>query len=333
MKVLIADKFPAEHLRQLEKRGHEATFRPELGADDLTGALGGHEALVVRSTRVTEAALRAGEHLELVIRAGAGTNTIDTGAASALGISVCNVPGRNAVAVAELTLGLMIALDRRIADNVADLRAGRWDKKRYSEARGLLGARLGIVGLGAIGMAVAERAHAFGLRIAVLGKRRAPEIEARLEALNASSAPSIEALAEESDILSFHLPAVPQSKGLLGAGLLRHVRPGAIIVNTSRGDLVDEAALLAAIEEKDLRVGLDVYANEPGSGRADFESPLARHPNVYGTHHIGASTDQAQVAVADGVIEILDAVAHGEIRNRVNTPVSRSAARVTETSS
>ena len=325
MKVLIADKFPAGHLRRLEEGGHECTFRPDLGADDLAGALGESEALVVRSTRVREPTLRAGGCLELVIRAGAGTNTIDVEAASALGISVCNVPGRNAVAVAELTLGLMIALDRRIADNVADLRAGRWDKKRYSEARGLMGAQLGIVGLGAIGMAVAERAHAFGLRIGVLAKRRAPAVEARLEALGASGAPSVEALAEESDILSFHLPATPESEGLLGEKLLRHVRPGAIILNTSRGDLVDEEALLVAIEEKDLRVGLDVYANEPGSGRADFDSPLARHPNVYGTHHIGASTDQAQAAVADGVVEILDAFARGEVRNRVNAPVSRPA--------
>ena len=326
MKVLIADKFPAGHLRRLEEGGHECTFRPDLAADDLANAVGEHEALVVRSTRVTEPALRAGGCLELVIRAGAGTNTIDTGAASALGVSVCNVPGRNAVAVAELTLGLMIALDRRIADNVADLHAGRWDKKRYSEARGLMGARLGIVGLGAIGMAVAKRAHAFGLRIGVLAKRRAPMVEARLEALGATFAPSVEALAEESEILSFHLPAIPESKGLLGAQLLRHVRHGAIILNTSRGDLVDEAALLAAIEEKDLRVGLDVYANEPGSGRADFESPLARHPNVYGTHHIGASTEQAQAAVADGVVEILGAFARGEVRNRVNAPVSRPTA-------
>ena len=326
MKVLIADKFPAGHLCRLEEAGHECTFRPDLAAGDLADALGGSEVLVVRSTRVMEAALRAGPRLELVIRAGAGTNTIDTEAASALGISVCNVPGRNAVAVAELTLGLLLALDRRIADNVSDLRAGRWDKKRYSEARGLMGARLGIVGLGSIGMAVAERAHAFGLRIGVLAKRRSPAIEARLEALGASGASSVEALAEASDILSFHLPAIPESKGLLGAKLLRHVRHGAIILNTSRGDLVDEEALLAAIDEKDLRVGLDVYQGEPGSGRADFDSPLARHPSVYGTHHIGASTDQAQSAVADGVVEIMDAFVRGEVRNRVNAPVSRPAA-------
>ena len=326
MKVLLADKFPSAHLRRLEEHGHACTFDPELGTGDLVQALGESEALVVRSTRVTAQALRAGARLELVIRAGAGTNTIDTETAASLGISVCNVPGRNAVAVAELTLGLLIALDRRIADNVADLRAGRWDKKRYSEARGLLGARLGVVGLGAIGMAVAERAHAFGLRIGALAKPRAPALEERLAALGVVYASSLETLAAESDILSFHLPATPQSRGLLGEKLLRHVRPGAILLNTSRGDLVDEAALLAAIEEKGLRVGLDVYANEPASGRGAFESPLARHPNVYGTHHIGASTAQAQNAVADGVVEILEAYGRGEVRNRVNTPAARRAA-------
>ncbi len=326
MKVLIADKFPATHLRRLEESGHECAFSPDLGAGDLAPALGTSEALVVRSTRVTEETLRAGERLELVIRAGAGTNTIDTEAASALGVSVCNVPGKNAVAVAELTLGLLIALDRRIADNVADLRAGRWDKKRYSEARGLLGARLGIVGLGAIGMAVAERACALGLQVATIGKQRSASVEARRMALGIRYVPSIEALAAESDILTFHLPATPQSRGLLGEKLLRHVRHGAVILNTSRGDLVDEAALLAAIEEKDLRVGLDVYADEPASGRAAFESALARHPNVYGTHHIGASTNQAQSAVADGVVEILDAYGRGDVRNRVNTPAARPAA-------
>ena len=325
MKVLVADRFPATHLGRLEERGHVCAYRPDTGADELAAVVGESEALVVRSTRVTERSLHAGARLVLVVRAGAGTNTIDTGAASALGISVCNVPGRNAAAVAELTLGLMIALDRRIPDNVADLRAGRWDKKRYSEARGLHGARLGLVGLGAVGMAVAERARAFGLRVAAVARRRTAEVERRLDALGVTFAATIEALAERSDILSFHVPATPQSKGLLGARLLGHVRRGTIILNTARGELMDEAALLAAIEEKDLRVGLDVYRGEPGGGCAEFDSALARHPNVYGTHHIGASTAQAQAAVADGVVEILEAFEHGDVVNRVNAPAARRA--------
>ena len=307
MKVLIADKFPATHLRRLEESGHECAFHPDLGAGDLAPALGASEALVVRSTRVTEETLRAGERLELVIRAGAGTNTIDTEAASALGVSVCNVPGKNAVAVAELTLGLLIALDRRIADNVADLRAGRWDKKRYSEARGLIGARLGIVGLGAIGMAVAERACAFGLRVGVLAKRRAPDIEARLEALGVSGAPSIEALAAESDILTFHLPATPQIRGLLGEKLLRHVRPGTVILNTSRGDLVDETALLAALREGRIAgAGLDVFKNEPA-----FDKAFGELPNVVLTPHVAGNTVETTASTAHACVDNALAVESG----------------------
>ena len=323
MKILIADKFPDAHLERLARDGHECTFRPDAGAADLAALLGGNEALVVRSTPVTAETLRAGARLGLVVRAGAGTNSIDTGAAAGLGIPVCNVPGRNAVAVAELTLGLLLALDRRIADNVADLRAGRWDKQRYSEARGLHGTRMGIVGVGAVGMAVAERARAFGIRIATLAKRRAPEIERRLASLDAARAESLEALARGVEVLSFHLPATPQNRGLLGEGLLRHVRQGAIILNTSRGDLIDEAALLSVLDAKDLRVGLDVYRDEPGAGRADFDSALARHPRVYGTHHIGASTAQAQRAVADGVVEALAGFERGELRHCVNAPLVR----------
>ena len=322
MKVLIADKFPEPHLERLARDGHECTFRPEAGAAGLAALLGENEALVVRSTRVTAETLRAGPRLRLVVRAGAGTNTIDIAAAATLGITVCNVPGRNAVAVAELTLGLLIALDRRIADNVADLRAGRWDKQRYSAARGLHGARMGIVGIGAVGMAVAERAQAFGIRISTVAKRRSPRVEQRLASLGTTCAENLEALAQQSEILTFHLPATPESRGLLGEGLLRHVRQGAIILNTSRGDLIDEAALLAVLDAKDLRVGLDVYRDEPGAGRADFDSPLARHPRVYGTHHIGASTLQAQTAVADAVVELLAGFERGEVRHCVNAPVA-----------
>ena len=325
MKILIADRFPDSHLERLARDGHECTFRPDAGAADLAALLGGNEALVVRSTRVTAEVLRTGARLRLVVRAGAGTNTIDTAAAAGLGIAVCNVPGRNAAAVAELTLGLLIAVDRRIAEGVADLRAGRWDKRRYSEARGLYGRRMGIVGIGAVGMAVAERARAFGIRLSTIAKRRAPEVERRLASLDVTPAESIEALAERSEVLSFHLPAIPASRGLLGEGLLRHVQQGAILLNTSRGDLIDEAALLRVLDAKDLRVGLDVYRDEPAAARADFDSALACHPRVCGTHHIGASTAQAQSAVADGVVEVLAGFERGELRHCVNAPVARRA--------
>jgi D-3-phosphoglycerate dehydrogenase len=319
MKILFADKFPAARLEHLRGAGHECVLEPDLTADRLPSKVGGFEALVVRSTRVEAGTLAAGEGLKLVIRAGAGTNTIDKAAASERGVRVCNVPGRNAVAVAELTLGLLIAIDRRIPDNVADLRDGRWNKKRWSEAQGLFGRSMGIVGFGAIGMAVADRAWAFGLKLHGVYKAGRPiEVQNRLASLGVECVDDLETLAERCDILSFHVPGTEETRGMLGRALLERVRPGAIVLNLSRGDVVDEEALIEAMDGKGVRAGLDVYANEPGSGEAEIDSPLACHPNVYGTHHIGASTAQAQDAVADGVVEILDAYQAGEVLNCVN---------------
>ena len=326
MKILFADTFPQSHLERLRGEGHECEFAPTLAGDDLPGALPGLETLVVRSTRVGAAALEAANSLRLVVRAGAGTNTIDTGRARELGIDVCNVPGANALAVAELTLGLIISADRRIPDNVADLRNGAWNKKRYSRARGLFGRALGIVGAGAIGLAVAERAAAFGIRILVLASpRRGDAARARLAAIGAIELLSLGELAEQSDFLSLHVPGGTQTRGLVNRDILARMRPGAVLVNTSRSDVVDEAALMEALDAKELRAVLDVYDGEPASGEARFDSPLARHPNVYGTHHIGASTEQAQLAVADGVVSVIAAFVDGKVINCVNA--ARDATR------
>jgi len=322
MKILFADAFPNRHIETLRAKGHHCEYKPDLIADSLPEAIPGHDALIVRSTRVTANTIDAADRLKVVIRAGAGTNTIDKKAAADKNIYVCNVPGKNAIAVAELTMGLLLAIDRRIPDNVKDLRRGHWDKKRYSDARGIYGKTIGIVGLGAIGLAVAERANAFGLRILAIRKSgRSPETESRLSALNVGFVDSLEALAEQSDILSFHVPAAEQTKGLVSRTLLDCMKPGSIILNTSRGDVVDEASLIAAMDAKGIRAGVDVYAEEPASGTAEFESALAQHPNVYGTHHIGASTAQAQDAVAEGVLEILYAFEDGKILNCVNMDI------------
>ena len=326
MKILFADAFPQPQLEQLRGQGHECEFAPALTGEDLPGAVPGFEALVVRSTRVGAAALEAADSLRLVVRAGAGTNTIDTGRARELGIDICNVPGANALAVAELTLGLIISADRRIPDNVADLRNGAWNKKRYSRACGLFGRALGIVGAGAIGLAVAERAAAFGIRILVLASpRRGDAARARLAAIGATELPSLGELAEQSDFLSLHVPGGAQTRGLVNRDLLARMRPGAVLVNTSRSDVVDEAALIEALDAKGIRAVVDVYDGEPASGEARFDSPLARHPNVYGTHHIGASTEQAQLAVADGVASVIAAFVDGKVINCVNA--ARDAAR------
>ena len=320
MKILFADAFPPPQLERLRGEGHECEYAPTLTSEDLPGTAPGFEALVVRSTRVGAAVLEAAaSSLKLVIRAGAGTNTIDTVRARKLGIDVCNVPGANALAVAELTLGLIIAADRRIPDNVADLRSGTWNKKRYSKARGLFGRSLGIVGVGAIGMAVAERAAAFGMRIQVLASpRRGDAARARLAAIGATEQPSLGELAEKSDYLTLHVPGGARTRGLVNRDVLAHMRPGAVLVNTSRSDVVDEPALLEALDTKDIRAVVDVYDGEPAVGEARFDSPLARHPNVYGTHHIGASTEQAQLAVADGVANVIAAFVDGKVINCVN---------------
>jgi D-3-phosphoglycerate dehydrogenase len=318
MRVLFADTVDPSTVQMLTDQGHECEVDPGVSADDLPSRIGGVEALVVRSTRVTAETIEAAHDLELIVRAGAGTNTIDVDAASDVGIYVTNVPGRNAIAVAELTMGLLLAIDRRIADNVSELRAGTWNKSAFATAEGLFGKSLGIVGIGDIGLAVAERAAAFGLRVLVIRKDRDPEVEDRLRAIDAELVDSLEDLVSTSDIVSIHLPATPETESMFDAALLGRMGDGAILLNTSRGDIVDEAALLDAIESKGLRIGLDVYPDEPASGTSEWSSKLAQHPNVVGTHHIGASTDQAQRAVADGVVEIVEAFVRGEVLNCVN---------------
>lgn len=320
MRILFADKFPDRQFAEIRARGHDCERRPDLAAADLPGVIAGVDALVVRSTEVASDTFAAADALRLVIRAGAGYNTIDISAATDRGISVCNVPGKNAAAVAELAFGLLLALDRRIPDNVADLRAGKWDKSRYQAAQGLLGRAAGVVGIGAIGLAFAVRAHAFGMEIHTLSKTRSDEITARLGAMGTTYHSDLAALAASVDVLSFHVPADPTTRRMIGPDLLQHMRPGAIIINTARGDLVDEEAMLVALDGG-LRAGLDVYPDEPAAGSADFVSALAQHPNVYGTHHIGASTRQAQDAIADEVLSIIAAFEHGDVRNLVNPRV------------
>lgn len=319
MRILFADKVPEQTLHDLEAHGHECALEPDLSAEDLVERIVGYDVLVVRSTKVRRAVFEAADRLVLVIRAGAGTNTIDTDAAAERGVFVSNVPGRNAAAVAELTMGLLLAVDRRIADNVADVRRGRWDKKTYGKAEGLLGSTMGILGLGSIGFLVAERAAAFGIRVQSVAKEgRSAAAVARAEELGITMCGSLEELVDTSDIISLHVPASPDTKHLVDKTFLSRMKDGAILLNTSRGDVVDEAALLSALDEGRVRAGLDVFDSEPGSGQAGWDSPLAKHPAVVATHHIGASTAQAQRAIAEGVTEIVDAFMTGEARNCVN---------------
>ncbi len=307
MKILIADSFPATHAEALTQAGHQCTIEPGLDENSLPDAIKDNTVLIVRSTKVNAATIDAGSALQLVIRAGAGTNTIDKAHAAKNGVKVCNVPGANSVAVAELAMGLMLSIDRNIANNVSDLRNNTWNKKKYSQAQGLHGQRLGILGMGAIGIALAERANAFGMEIHVIAKPgRTGNIADRLAKLNIVEHEEQHQLLQASDIVSLHLPSNEQTNSMVNAEFLSHMKPGAMLINTSRGELVDEEALLAAMNEKGIRPGLDVYQNEPGASDNTFHSAIAGHPNVCGTHHIGASTEQAQTAVADGVIRVIE---------------------------
>ncbi|MFC7339785.1 NAD(P)-dependent oxidoreductase [Saccharopolyspora griseoalba] len=326
MRVLVADAFPEEHRNRLAE-AHECAYEPDTTADQLPARLAGCEVLVVRSTRVTAEALQAADALRLVIRAGSGTNTIDRETASRLGVHVCNVPGRNAIAVAELAFALLLAIDRNIADNVADLRAGRWDKKRYSRARGLFGRDVGVIGLGRIGLAFAERAAAFGTRVHAVAKPgRDDETLERARAIGITFVDDLDELARTCDVLSLHVPAADTTRRLVDRDLLAQVGPGTILLNTARADLVDEDALIEAMDAKDVRAGIDVFADEPGSGTGTIESRLAAHPNVYGTHHIGASTEQAQDAVATEVVRMIDEFAAGTVLHCVNPETTREFA-------
>jgi D-3-phosphoglycerate dehydrogenase len=183
----------------------------------------------------------------------------------------------------------------------------------------LYGRSVGVVGLGEIGLAFAERAAAFGLRVhAVARPGRSAGTRARANRAGVVYVGSLDELAETCDILSFHVPLADGTHGMINRSLLAHVRPGSWIINTSRGEIVDDDALLEALDHKNLRAGLDVFSDEPASSTGAFRSALAAHPNVYGTHHIGASTEQAQTAIAAEVVAMLADYTRGHVRNCVN---------------
>ena len=319
MRILFADSLAESAVERLRAGGDVCVVEPSLTAESLPDHIDGYDVLVVRSTKVTAAALDAADRLGMVLRAGAGTNTIDTRRAAELGIFVCNVPGRNAIAVAELAIGLMFAIDRHIAPATADLRAGAWDKQSYSKARGLFGATLGIIGMGAVGLEVAQRASACGLRVITEARPDRPrDVCRRMADIGVAEAPDRPALLAASDIVSLHVPAGDDTDGMVDADFLASMKPGAVLINTSRGEVVDEAALLAALDATDLRAGLDVFAEEPPEAVGHIGSPLARHPKVTATHHIGASTEQAQMAVAEGTAEVIEAYRSGVVLDCVN---------------
>lgn len=333
MIVLVADAFEESGLAGLRAAGCDVRYQPALQDVALDAALRETRAdvLVVRSTKVTAAMMEA-TPLALIVRAGAGVNTIDVAAASRRGIYVSNCPGRNAVAVAELTWGLLLAIDRRIPDNVADLRAGRWDKATYAKADGLAGRTLGVLGAGAIACEVIRRAAAFAMPVVLWSRRfdgrdgalagpdlRALGLEDAARAIDIACAPSPPAVAARCDALSVHLALSAGTRGLVGEEVLSALRDGAIFLNTSRGEIVEAAALTAAVSDRRIRAGLDVFAQEPAAATGEFTDPIVLDGFVYGTHHIGASTSQAQDAIAAETVRIVTTFAQtGQVPNVVN---------------
>lgn len=348
MRILVADNLSNIAMNGFQALGFTCDLMPDITPDELPNHIAGYDVLVVRSTKVTSATLEAGvngasdhgvngvrgvnDHgasgknkaalnptLKLVVRAGSGTNTIDCERATELGVRVCNVPGRNAIAVAELALGLMIAVDRHIVASTTDTRAGMWNKKAYSKSKGLHGSTLGVIGMGAVGYELSKRARAFEMNvIATDTPENSTKAIALLDAIDGEYTPSIQKLLSASDFVSLHVPALPSTTGMVDSSFLAAMKPSSVLVNTSRGEIVNEEALLAALNSTDLRAGLDVVLDEPKRGIDSFYSELASHPKVVNTHHIGASTQQAQRSVAEGAVDVVRAYSEGSLLYCVN---------------
>jgi D-3-phosphoglycerate dehydrogenase len=317
MRVLVADKFEQSGRDGLTAIGCDVSYQPDLKDDALTEAIRQQapEVLVVRGTKVTEPMLAAGQ-IKLVVRAGAGFNTIDVAAASRRGIYVSNCPGKNSIAVAELAFALILAVDRRVADNVNALRRGEWNKKEFSKARGLFGRTLGLVGVGKIGAEMIPRAHAFGMPVIAWSRSLTPE---SASALGVEYRATPAEVARDADIVSVHVALNSDTKGFLGTDFFAAMREGAYFINTARGEVVDQKALIDAMRSRKIRAGLDVYALEPTSATAEFADEIGNEPNMYGTHHIGASTDQAQEAIAAESVRIVREFKEtGKVPNVVN---------------
>ena len=321
MPILVVDPIAQDGIDAL-KRQTEVDVRLGLSHDELLGLVGSYDGLVVRSeTKVTADVIAAGHRLQVIGRAGVGVDNIDVDAATARGIVVVNAPSGNTIAVAEHTLGLIIAAARNITLAAAALREGRWERAKFVGVE-IRGKTLGVLGLGRIGTEVARRAQSFEMRIIGhdpwVSEEHADRIGARLV--------DFDTLLAESDFLTVHTPATAQTEGLIGAKQLERMKPTAWIVNCARGGIVDEVALLAALDGgKIAGAALDVYSSEPAG-----DNPLVRHPKVVGTPHLAASTQEAQVNVAMEVVEqIVDVLEGRPAPFAVNAPpISAESARV-----
>ena len=298
--ILVSDGLNEEGLTLL-RRGGEVSLKPQISAADLLMEIGSYDALVVRSrTQVTPAIIRAGVKLKVVGRAGVGVDNIDLPAAAAAGITVVNSPLAATVAVAEMSLAMMLALARQLPALDASMKIGKWEKSAFMGSE-LKGKTLGILGLGRIGSQVAGYAAALGMRVMAYNSGRTAQ---EIQQLGVQAA-SLEEILAEADYLSIHLPLTEETRGLLGAAEFAKLKPGVRLVNTARGGIVDETALCAALDSGQVAgAALDVYSVEPVQ-----PGSIASHPRVIATPHIAAQTQEAQVragvAIAEEVLAAL----------------------------
>jgi D-3-phosphoglycerate dehydrogenase len=305
LRVLIADGLQADGIGLL-KQAAQVDDRKGISAEELLAVIGEYEALIVRSrTKVTQAVLQAGKKLKVVGRAGVGVDNIDVNAARQLGVTVVNAPLAATIAVAELAMALMIALARNVAHADEAMKSGQWLKNQLMGTE-LYGKTLGIIGLGRIGSSVAERAAAFGMPI-VLGYDTAEDKRVALRESGFEITP-LEELYARADYISIHVPLTPETLNMIDAQAIAKMKPGVRIICTARGGIIDEAALLAALESGHVAgAGLDVFAQEPPGA-----TPLISHPNVIATPHIGAQTQEAQNRAGEDIASEVVAALRGQ---------------------
>lgn len=332
LKVLIADKFQQSGIDALGTHGYTVVSEPDASPSTLPDLVVQHDpdVLIVRSTKVPAPVFEAAKKLSLVVRAGAGYDNIDVEAASANGISVANCPGKNAIAVAELAWGLILAADRDIATQGADLKAGRWNKKGHAKSGlGVYGRTLGVIGIGHIGEEVIRRAHGFGTPV-IAWSRSLDDTKAKQLGVVRGASPFD--VAEQADIVSVHVAQTPETTNLINADVIAAMKPGATLVNTARGGVVDQAAAAAAVEAGKIRYATDVYQNQPTPSDTETTpemKAMASLPGFVGTHHNGASTHQAQEATAAEAVRIIRTYdATGTIPHIVNRETQSQATRL-----
>lgn len=313
-RVLVADDLSPEGIDILRRAGLEVDVRVGMKPEALEAAIGDYDAVAVRSaSKITARVLEKGTRLKVVGRAGVGVDNVDLEAATRRGVVVMNTPGGSSVTVAELAIGMMLALSRHIVPATASVKGGKWEKKRF-QGHELAGKTLGVVGIGNIGSVVVERALAMKMHVVAFD----PFISADAAQRLGVEMVSLDELWPRADVISLHVPLTEQTRNLVGAETLRKMKRGALLVNCARGGLVDEAALAGSLASGHLGgAAMDVFDKEP----VPADHPLLKLDNFICTPHIGASTDEAQVAVAVAIAEQLAAyLTHGVVRNAVNVP-------------